>query len=84
MFIESEETVRVNGPTGVGGLRFDHVDGSQRVKGKSGENIMMEVLHVEEGASLEHWRCEIYCPQRYSKLFLYKYWLQIVRVDTKV
>ena len=82
--IELEKTIRINSPVGVGGLGVGHVDGSQRVRGKSGEDIIMEVLHIEEGASLKYWSCEICCPEGRSELFLHKHWPEIVRVDMSV
>ena len=84
MTIELEETVRVNGSAGVGGLRVSHVDGSQRVRGKSGEDVIVKVLHVEQGASPEDWSCKACCLKGHSKLFLCKHWLEIVRIDTSV
>ena len=79
-----EETIRVDSPTGVRGLRVGHVDGSQRVGGKSREDIIVEVLHIEHGASPEYQSCEICCPEGHSELFLCKYWPEIVRVDASV
>ena len=82
--IEPEETVGVNGPAGVGGLRFGHVDGSQRVGGKSEEDVVVKVLHVEQGASPEDWSRKACCPKGHSKLFLHKHWPEIVRIDMSV
>ena len=62
--IEPEEPVGVNGPVGDGGLGVGHVNGSQRVRGEGGEDVIVEVLHVKHGASLEYWSCEVCCAQR--------------------
>ena len=82
--IEPEETVRVDGPTGVRGLGVGHIDGSQRVRVKSGENVIVEVLHIEQGASPKYWSCKVCCPEGCSELLLHKHWLEVVRIDMSV
>ena len=70
--IEPEETVRVDGPTGVRGLGVGHIDGSQRVRVKSGENVIVEVLHIKQGTSPKYWSCKVCCPE------------EVVRIDMSV
>ena len=82
--IELEETIGVNGPVGVGGLGVGHVDGSQRIGGKSEEDVVVEDLHIKQGATPEYWSCKICCLEGCSKLFLHKHWPEIVRIDTSV
>ena len=82
--IKPEETVGVNGPAGIGGLGVSHVNGSQRVRGKCREDVIVEVLHVEHGGSPEYWSCKVCCLEGHSKLFLHKHWPEIVRVDASV
>ena len=66
MTIELEETVRVNSPAEVRGLGVSHVDGSQRVGGKSGEDVIVEVLHIKHGAHMPEVKLGIYLSMAQS------------------
>ena len=49
-----EETVEVDWPMRDGWFRSAQVDGSQRIRGESGEDISMELFDIEESACLEN------------------------------
>ena len=44
----------------------------------------MEVLYVEQDASLEHWSCEVSGMEGCSELFLHKDQMEIMRVDISI
>jgi hypothetical protein len=60
------------------------MDSSQRIRGECGEYVVMEVLNVEQGASLEDRSCEVGCSEGRSELFLGENQLEVVRVDASV
>jgi hypothetical protein len=60
------------------------MDGSQRIRGECGKDVIMEVLNVKQGASLEEQSCKVDCSEGYSELFLGENQLEVVRVDTSI
>jgi hypothetical protein len=60
------------------------MDSSQRIRGECGEYVVMEVLNVEQGASIEDRSCEVGCSEGRSKLFLGENRSEVVRVDASI
>ena len=56
--VKMEETIRVNWPTRDRWFGDRQVDKSQRIEGKSGEDISIELLDIEEGGYSENWSSE--------------------------